>query len=241
VVSSSANAADEELPLEDHECIGRARVPGGVELRLVRSGDEVTIVLDGNELMSSRVSASEAALATMASTRLGSRTAQEWLIGGYGMGFTLRAALAVLGPDACLTVAELVPEVIEWARGPMRKLTADCLDDKRVVLVGQDVATLIDAANAGYDAILLDVDNGPEGLTRQSNDHLYSSHGLELLWEALKVDGILGVWSAEADDGFTARLHGAGFEVDEVCVSDGHDYDADTHTLWFARKRDLVS
>lgn len=237
--SIGPRSARKEISLEDQECIGKARVPGGAELRLVRHGDEFTIILDDNELMSSRVSASEAALATMTCARLGSRAAQEWLIGGYGMGFTLRAALDALNADACLTVAELVPEVIEWARGPMRALTADCLDDARVVLVDQNVATLIDAATAGYDAILLDVDNGPEGLTCRSNDNLYSSMGLEAARDALKAGGILAVWSAGADDDFTGRLDRAGFEVDQVSVSDGMDVDGDTHVLWFARNRVL--
>ena len=224
------------------ELLGTAQVPGGEELKLFAHGRDFMIVLGHNELMSTRMRGSEEALATMTLDRLGSAAKDaRVLIGGYGMGFTLRAALARLGPRGHVTLAELVPEIIDWARGPMAEVAAGCLDDPRVTLRMDDVADAMLLAPEPFDAILLDVDNGPEGLTRQSNDHLSSSHGLDLLWEALKVDGILGVWSAEADDGFTARLHGAGFEVDEVCVSDGHDYDADTHTLWFARKRDLVS
>ena len=221
--------------------ISRAILASGDTLVLRERAGVFEIRCNGWDLMSNRAHASEERMAREALGLLADRPAPRILIGGLGMGFTLRAALGALGSDARIIVAELVPEIIEWARGPMVDVTAGCLDDARVMLVNDDVAMLIDAASEGYDAILLDVDNGPEGLTRQSNDHLYSSHGLDLLWEALKVDGILGVWSAEADDGFTARLHGAGFEVDEVCVSDGHDYDADTHTLWFARKRDLVS
>lgn len=234
--SVSTKVVGDDLPLEFHECIGTAFVPGGKQLRLVRHGDEFTIILDDNELMSSRVSASEAALATMTQTRLGARATQEWLIGGYGMGFTLRAALGALGADACLTVAELVPQVIEWAQGPMKALTGNCLDDPRVVLVNEDVATLIGAASAGYDAILLDVDNGPEGLTRRCNDDLYSNEGLEAAHAALKAGGILAVWSAEDDAGFSKRLVSAGFRVDQVSVSDGLDGDGDTHILWFAKK-----
>src|SRR3546814_8135828 len=143
----------------------------------MRSDDDFAIVLDRNELMCSDRSASEEALATMTCERLGGRPAPQLLIGGYGKGFTLRAALAALGEDASVTVAELVPEIIQWARGPMRELTAECLDDARVLLVMDDVAMLIDAAWEGYDAILLDVDNGPEGLTRRLNDRLYSRHG----------------------------------------------------------------
>lgn len=227
----------DEVSLDEHVCIGRAIVPGGVELRLLRHGDEFTIALDDNELMSNRVSGSEVALATMTHARLGSKPASSWLIGGYGMGFTLRAALEALDADASVTVAELVPEIIQWARGPMHTLSAGCLDDSRLMLVNQDVATLIDAASGAYDAILLDVDNGPEGLTRRSNDFLYSMPGLIAAKRALKPGGIVAIWSAFADDDFTVRLHEAGFEVEEVNVSDGFDDDGDTHILWFARKR----
>ncbi|MEJ5979450.1 spermidine synthase [Novosphingobium sp. PS1R-30] len=225
------------MTLDDGECIGRARVPDGVELRLIRCDDEFSIVLEDNELMSTRVSASEIALATMTSDRLGLRHASEWLIGGYGMGFTLRAALAELEGDACVTVAEIVPEIIQWARGPMAELTAGCLDDPRVMLVDEDVATLINAAIESYDAILLDVDNGPEGLTRGQNDYLYSPRGLAAARRALKDDGILAVWSCEPDTHFPVKLREAGFEVAEMQVHDGHKDDADIHVLWFARKR----
>lgn len=220
-----------------HELIGTADVPDGVQLRLMQCGEEFTILLDRNELMSTRVSASEEALATMACDRLGSRRAPELLIGGYGMGFTLRAALAVLGADACVTVAEIVPEIIAWARGPMQQLTAGCLDDARVTLVDLDVAMLIYAANSGYDAILLDVDNGPDGLTRRDNDHLYTAEGLSAAWVALTPRGILAVWSAHPDPAFARRLEDAGFDVSEVKVMDGPDEDGDWHVIWFAQRR----
>ena len=207
-----------EAYMAGHEWIGTAHVPDGVEMRLMQRGDEFTILLARTELMSTRVSASEQALATMTCQRLAGIAAPQLLIGGYGMGFTLRAALAVLGPDASVTVAELVPEVIEWARGPMHKLTADCLDDPRVMLVEDDVALLIDAAQNAYDAILLDVDNGPDGLTRADNDDLYENDGLRSAHAALRPGGILAVWSAEPDTAFADRLARAGFAVDEVPV-----------------------
>jgi len=222
--------------IEPHECIATAMVPNGVELRLVSHGDDFTIAMGDNDLMSTRVSGSEAALATMTSARLGRRPASQWLIGGYGMGFTLRAALEVLDDDACVTVAELVPEIIDWARGPMQALTGNCLDDARVHLVGQDVCTLIGAATAAYDAILLDVDNGPEGLSCRSNDYLYSARGLADAWRALKANGILAIWSAFGDARFFARLEACGFEVTEVSVMDGPKAGGDAHILWFARK-----
>jgi spermidine synthase len=153
------------------EVIGVAEVAGGPPLSLVRHGGDFMIVLERNELMSTRMSGSEAALGVMTCQRL--RTASPHvLIGGYGMGFTLRAALAELGPAARVTVAELVPEIVDWARGPMQAMTAGCLDDPRVTLTIGDVAELIDPRAAPWDAILLDVDNGPDGLTREANDGL---------------------------------------------------------------------
>lgn len=219
-----------------HEWIGTAQVPDGVEMQLMRCGEEFTIFLERNELMSTRVSASEEALATMTCARLEERVAPQLLIGGYGMGFTLRAALAVLGDDASVTVAELVPEIIEWARGPMREVTADCLDDARVMLVEDDIAMLIAAAVDGYDAILLDVDNGPDGLTRRVNDHLYGRCGLLAAMTALRPRGILAVWSAEPDQGFAERLREAGFEVEEVPTREGANGEGACHVIWLARK-----
>lgn len=159
------------------ELLGIAEVPGGEPLRLFRRGKDFMIVLDRNELMSTRMSGSEVALGTMTCDRLGGRNAPHLLIGGYGMGFTLRAVLARLGRDARVTVAELVPGIIEWARGPMVELTAGCLDDPRVTLAMGDVGNAIYDGRGMYDAILLDVDNGPDGLTRPANDGLYSNRG----------------------------------------------------------------
>ena len=219
-----------------HELVGSAQVPDGVELRLMRRGDEFTIVRERNELMNTRVSNSEEALATMTSERLGTRSGSEWLIGGYGMGFTLRAALKTLAADATLTVAEIVPEIIEWARGPMEALTAGCLEDPRVVLVNDDVAMLIDSARDAYDAILLDVDNGPDGLVRRVNDCLYSNNGLLAAKAALRARGILAIWSAHTGANFTQRLQKAGFEVEVVRVRARPDGKGAQHVIWFARK-----
>jgi spermidine synthase len=163
------------IPLEH---LASAQVPGGEELRLMRRGADFMIVLDRNELMNSRMSGSEEALAEMTAERLGGQPKQHWLIGGYGMGFTLRKALAVCRPDARLTVAELVPEIVAWAKGPMADLTAGCLDDRRVDLLHTDVALAIARSRGTYDAILLDVDNGPDGLVRADNNRLYTREGL---------------------------------------------------------------
>jgi spermidine synthase len=219
------------------ELLGTATVPGGgEELRLFRRGSDFMIVLDRNELMSSRMSGSEEALAVMTCERLGTRKQMRLLVGGYGMGFTLRAALAVLGPDAHITVAELVPEIIDWARGPMIDLMAGCLDDPRVNIVFEDVAALIGAGKESYDAILLDVDNGPDGLTRDENDRLYSLAGLAAAKRALKPDGVLAVWSAAPDSAFTKRLGISGFASDEVVVRARSNGAGPRHVIWFATK-----
>jgi spermidine synthase len=218
------------------EHLATARAPDGEALKLMRRGDDFMIVLDRNELMNSRMSGSEEALATMTAERLGGRATQRWLIGGYGMGFTLRAALGVLGADARLTVAELVPEIIEWARGPMATLAKGCLDDPRVHVVLDDVAELIARARSTYDAILLDVDNGPDGLVRDANDRLYTPAGLAAAKAALTPGGVLAVWSAAPDKVFAARLHRAGFEVDEVTVRARSNGKGPRHTIWLARR-----
>jgi spermidine synthase len=218
------------------ELIDSADVPGGEPLRLFRRGGDYMIVLDRNELMNSRMSGSEAALAAMTCERLASRKTPHLLIGGYGMGFTLRAALAALGGDARLTVAELVPKIIDWARGPMKALTAGCLDDPRVRLMIGDVGDAIDAGRGGYDAILLDVDNGPDGLTRAGNDGLYSHAGLASAKAALKPGGILAIWSAAEDKAFARRLGSAGFQVEEVAVRARANGKGPRHIIWFATK-----
>lgn len=215
--------------------LGTAPVPGGEPLRLFQHGSDFIIALDRNELMSSRMSGSEEALAEMSCDRLRSDHKAHLLIGGYGMGFTLRAALARLGPNARLSVAELVPDIIDWARGPMAAMTANCLDDPRVDLLLADVGAVIGDALQAYDAILLDVDNGPDGLTRTGNDRLYSSAGLARAKAALRPGGILAIWSAAPDPAFTRRLKDAGFAVEEVVVRARSNGKGPRHIIWFAR------
>jgi spermidine synthase len=216
------------------ELVDVAEVPGGPPLRLFRRGDDFMIVLDRNELMSTRMNGSEVALADQTCDRLRGRPAAHLLIGGYGMGFTLRAALAKLGPDARITVAELVPGIIEWARGPMAALTNGCLDDPRVTLVMGDVGASIAAARGTYDAILLDVDNGPDGLTRPANDGIYRARGLAEAGQALRPGGVLAIWSAAPDAAFARRLAQAGFAVDEVRVRARQNGKGPVHVIWFA-------
>ena len=220
------------------ELLGTANIPGGrEELRLFRRGADFMIVLDRNELMSSRMSGSEEALAVMTIERLRGRPAPEILIGGYGMGFTLRAALAAGGRDARLTVVELVAEIIDWARGPMAEMTGDCLDDPRVALRIDDVGEAIRSATSAYDAILLDVDNGPDGLVRRANNGLYTRNGLAAAMAALKPGGVLAIWSAAQDNAFAKSLSDAGFMVDEVAVRARSNGKGAKHIIWFAQKR----
>lgn len=213
--------------------IDTAQIPGGGELRLYRRAEEYSIMLGGNELMNSRLSGSEEALATLVCERIGGRADPKLLIGGLGMGFTLRAALAALGPDARIEVAELVPAVIAWARGPLAPLFGGSLADSRVQLIEADVAGLIDTAR-GYDAILLDVDNGPDGLIRSANDRLYSRRGLAVAKDALKPGGILAIWSAAPDPAFKRRLIEAAFRVEETTVRARSNGKGARHTIWFA-------
>src|ERR1700728_4780684 len=172
--------------------IDTTRVPGAdVELRLMRRGAEFSMMLGQNELMNSRLSGSEEALATLACRRLEAVKRPHLLIGGLGMGFTLRAALAVLGSDARIVVAELVPAVISWARGPMAAIFGGSLSDARVRVQQIDVGRVIaSTARASYDAILLDVDNGPDGLARSSNNWLYGIAGLQAARAALRPGGV---------------------------------------------------
>ena len=217
--------------------IDTAKVPGGGgELRLMQRGQEFSIMLGQNELMSSRLSGSEEALATLACRQLQAVPDPHMLIGGLGMGFTLRAALKVLGPQARIVVAELVPAVVQWARGPMSALHGDSLSDPRVKIHEGDVADIIAGANASFDAILLDVDNGPEGLTRESNSLLYNVNGLIAAKAALKTGGVLSVWSSFPDPVFSKRLREAGYAVNEVNLRATGKGGGARHVIWMATK-----
>jgi len=214
-------------------------IPGeGSELRLKRRGTEFSIMLGTTELMNSRLSGSEKALAKLSCQRIRSRQRPQVLIGGLGMGFTLRAALAELGSDAQVTVAELVPAVVAWARGPMAEVFGGSLADPRVIVREVDVGHVIRSSRSTFDAILLDVDNGPEGLTRRSNDRLYDLAGLGAARAALTPGGVVGVWSSAPDKNFTHRLHRAGFTVDEVKVRANGTSGGARHVIWIVTKRD---
>ena len=211
-----------------------AKTPDGQqELRLKRRGSEFSIMLGGNELMNSRLSGSEEALAKLSCQRIAGHRQPRILIGGLGMGFTLRAALAELGDDGEIVVAELVPAVVAWARGPMAELFGGCLDDPRITVEETDVGRPIRSEPAAWDAILLDVDNGPEGIVHKSNDALYSLQGLGAARTALRPGGVLAVWSQGPDSGFTRRLKQAGFVVEEVNTRANGKRGA-RHVIWIA-------
>ena len=215
--------------------LATAEVPGGGELRLMQRGAELSIMSGAIELMNSRISGSEKALATLSCERIRGRSRPRIMIGGLGMGFTLRAALSGLPADAKVEVAELVPAVIAWARGPMAHIFEGCLEDRRVVIHEVDVADMILAApHAAYDAILLDVDNGPGGLNREANDSLYQSGGLDAARKALRPGGVLAVWSATQSSDFVRTLRRSGYSIDEQRVRASGTGRGARHVIWLA-------
>lgn len=213
-----------------------APIPGGGgELGLYRQGEDFLIkVVGGQDLMSTRSHGSEDALARIASTEVAGRERPRMLIGGLGLGFTLASALRHLPHDAEVVVAELIPAVVEWNRGPLGEHSGHPLSDERVTVHEVDVAIILKAEARAFDAIVLDVDNGPDGLTHEVNHWLYSRDGLNASHEALRPGGVLAVWSAGPDRPFSKRLRGAGFEVDEVRVR-AHGRKGASHVVWIAR------
>ena len=201
------------------ELLDTARVREGSELRLYRRGDEYSIRIDGQELMGSRMHGSEEKLAVLACERIQGRPKPCILIGGLGMGYTVAAALPMLPRAGRIVVVELVPEVVEWNREPLRHLAGRPLDDPRVSVRTADVSTVIREASASYDAILLDVDNGPYGLTEGDNDRLYSRAGLQEARVALRPSGVLAIWSAGPDREYCRRLSKERFTVEQISAA----------------------
>ncbi len=220
------------------ELIDTAPIPNnGGELRLFREGSHFAIkIAGGGELMHSRTHGSEDKLAEITCTRIAARPQPRVLIGGLGMGFTLAAALKHLGNTAEVVVAELVPAVVEWNRGPLGEHAGHPLQDPRASVRVSDVALVLKNEQQAFDAILLDVDNGPQGLTHKSNDWLYSMPGLDAAMAALRPGGVLAIWSAGPDPMFTIRLKKARFLVEEVRVR-AHGNKGARHLIWLAWKR----
>ena len=220
--------------------IDTAPLPGDSgSLGLYRDGDDFVIRIEGGThvpLMSTRMHGSEDALGKLACERVAGRARPRVLVGGLGMGFTLAASLEALGSNASVLVAELVPGVVAWNRGPLGEKAGMPLGDPRTEVRLVDVAKLIKSEPAGFDAIMLDVDNGPDGLTQRRNGWLYTPAGLQVAHEALRPAGVLAIWSAEADEAFAKRVAKAGFDVEEVQVY-AHGKRGTRHTLWFGTKR----
>lgn len=214
--------------------LARVQVPGGAELLLRRRGDAFEIRADGRELMTTRAHASEDAMARLACAHLEQAASPRVLIGGLGMGYTLRAALDTLPASGSVTVAELVPEIVAWNRRWLSPLAGHPLDDPRVVVHDGDVRALLEASSSGFDAILLDADNGPEALTHPDNDRLYSAAGLDRARRALRPGGVLAIWSADPSPTFLARLGDAGFAAEAVDVPARGSNGDPNHTIFLA-------
>jgi spermidine synthase len=217
------------------DLLGEAPIPDtGKSLLLYRGKDDFFIKLNaGPELMSSRKHGSEDALGALPCRRLRNPAAARVLIGGLGMGFTLAAALREVGPRAVVTVAELIPEVVEWNRGPLGECSGRPLDDPRTRVCVGDVVKLLRRSPSGFDVIALDIDNGPEGLTRDVNDWLYTEPGIAAAHRALRPGGILAYWSAGPDRAFFDRLRRSGLVVEEVPVR-AHAGKGARHIIWLA-------
>lgn len=219
------------------QLLDSAPIPAGGELRLHRSQDEFMIsIVGGGVLMTTRMHGSEDVLAARACGQITAKTQQRVLIGGLGMGFTLASALTHVDSTTQVTVAELVPQVIEWNRGVLGNAAGNPLADERVKVVAGDVGLLIRNESGAYDAIILDVDNGPDGLTSKNNNWLYTPKGLMASFAALRPHGILAVWSAADDRSFTERLKKVGFRVETVKVG-AHNNKGQKHTIWLARRQ----
>lgn len=217
--------------------IDTATIPGGGRLHLVRHEQDFEILYGDEQLMGSWAFRSEEALATIVLDRLG-KVAGRVLIGGLGMGFTLAAARSRLPADSAIVVAELVPQVVAWAQGPLAHIVGNSLSDPRVSVELRDVHDVIVEQPGRYDAILLDVDNGPDGLIHVANERLYSAWGLRAARTALRAGGILAVWSAYPDNEFTERLRKAGFGVEELVIDSGGYADDPPHVIWLAKRVD---
>ena len=217
------------------ELLGETQTPDGTAMALTRRDSEYVILANGRSLMSSRMHGSEEALATLACPRLRSVGKPSVLIGGLGMGFTLRATLDLLPRDAVVTVAELVPAVVEWNRGPLGPLAGHPLKDKRVRVDVRDVTDVLANSRSAFDAVLLDVDNGPAPFTAAANASLYDNRGVAAARDALKDNGVLAVWSAWDNRKFAQRLRYAGFEVTVEHVRGRLSKGGPHHTIFLAR------
>jgi spermidine synthase len=216
--------------------IDRAPAPGGGELVLQQRGEEFAIRVNGRELMSSRQHGSEEKMAEVACAGLAGKRPRV-LVGGLGLGYTVRAALDRLPPGAEVVVSELVPAVVSWNQGVLAPLAGRPLEDARVKVETRDVGELLREADGSYDAVLLDVDNGPEALTQEQNRWLYGERGLATIRRALESRGVVVVWSASPDQLFANRLKRAGFDTEVVETPARGKGGGPLHTLFIGRVR----
>ena len=218
------------------ELLGQAVSRDGTVLKLMRRGDEYIILANGKSLMSSRMHGSEEALATFACQRALALERPNVLIGGLGMGFTLRATLDLLPQGATVVVAEIVPAVVEWNRGALGPLAEHPLADSRVRVEVDDVAVTLASQHEQFDAVLLDVDNGPSAFSGSNNDGLYDDRGIAAAYAALKMGGVLAVWSAREDKKFEQRLRHGRFEVEVEHVRGRLKKGGPRHTIFVGYK-----
>ena len=224
-----------------HELLGSARIPDTQkDLRLYKYPDKFSIVIPGRgELMNSRVHGSERALAELACKAMQGRSNTRLLVGGLGMGFTLAAALEQVGNDSEVVVAELVPEVVEWNRELMGEPSGHPLTDQRTTVFIGDVANLLRANACGdgscFDAIMMDVDNGPTAMIRSENNWLYTDEGLHITRQALRPGGVLAVWSAAPDQKFQTKMRRCNFKVEEYIVRPHRAGKGARHYIWLAQ------
>ena len=219
------------------EKIDWATIPGQKgEVTLLKRGTEFSMRTAGTELMNSRLYGSEDALAELTCSRIKRKSGWRILIGGLGMGYTLATTLKQSGPDAHITVSELIPEVVRWNRRHLGHLAGMPLNDPRVSVQVEDVERTIRTKKSAWDAILLDIDNGPNGLTRKANNRLYSNSGLISILSVLRYRGILAVWSSGADEAFTRRLKQSGFQTETITVRARKLGKGGRHTIWLAVK-----
>jgi spermidine synthase len=222
------------IPWEE---IDRTEIPGHEGgITLWKRGTEFSIRIAGTELMNSRRHGSEGALAELTLSRIKRTSGLRILIGGLGMGYTLAAALEPSEPDTLITVSELIPSVVKWNREHLGHLAGKPLDDPRVSVAEEDVVETIKKTEYGWNAILLDVDNGPDGLTRKANDRLYGRSGLKTSFSALRPGGILAIWSSGANEPFTRLLKQCGFRTETVTVPARKSGKGGRHTIWLAQK-----
>ena len=217
--------------------LSRCKTPDNKrELILYQRDTEYSIRVNGQELMNSRMFGSEMMLAELSCPEIAERKNANVLIGGLGMGYTLSAALRLLHPDADVLLAEFVPSVVEWNKNVLGSLAGDPLKDSRVTVVIEDVINIINNNTSAFDAILLDVDNGPDSLTQEGNDELYSMSGVAMIHRALRPGGVVAVWSSSPDTGFIQRLNRSSFHVLEKKVRGRTHKKGPVHTIWIATK-----